>query len=72
MQKYVLEKGYIGINGCSLTVGKVSKTLFNIHLIPETLKATNLSLLEKGQLVNIELDQNTVTIVDTVEKILNR
>ena len=70
--KYILEKGYIGINGCSLTVGKVSKSNFNIHLIPETLKVTNLSLLEKKQFVNIELDQNTVSIVDTVERVLSR
>ena len=72
MDKYILEKGYIGINGCSLTVGKVFKTNFNIHLIPETLKVTNLDLLKEKSIVNIELDQNTVTIVDSVEKILNR
>jgi len=72
MDKYILEKGYIGVNGCSLTVGKVFKTNFNIHLIPETLKVTNLDLLKEKSLVNIELDQNTVTIVDSVEKILNR
>ena len=72
MDKYILEKGYIGINGCSLTVGKVFKTNFNIHLIPETLKVTNLDLLKEKSLVNIELDQNTVTIVNSVEKILNR
>ncbi len=71
LDKYILEKGYIGINGCSLTVGKVFKTNFNIHLIPETLKVTNLDLLKERSLVNIELDQNTVTIVDSVEKILN-
>ena len=72
LDKYILEKGYIGVNGCSLTVGKVFKTNFNIHLIPETLKVTNLDLLKEKSLVNIELDQNTVTIVDSVEKILNR
>ena len=72
MDKYIVEKGYIGVNGCSLTVGKVFKTNFNIHLIPETLKVTNLDLLKEKSLVNIELDQNTVTIVDSVEKILNR
>ena len=72
MDKYILEKGYIGVNGCSLTVGKVFKTNFNIHLIPETLKVTNLDLLKEKSLVNIELDQNTVTIVNSVEKILNR
>ena len=70
--KYILEKGYIGINGCSLTVGKVNKSSFNIHLIPETLEVTNLAVLEKKQFINLELDQNTVSIVDTVERVLNR
>ena len=44
---YVMEKGYIGINGCSLTIGKVNKTNFNIHLIPETLNITNLGNSQK-------------------------
>ena len=70
--KYILEKGYIGINGCSLTVRKVNKSSFNIHLIPETLEVTNLASLEKNQFINLELDQNTVSIVDTVERVLNR
>jgi riboflavin synthase len=67
---YILEKGYIGINGCSLTIGKVFKNYFSIHLIPETLKVTNLSKLEQKDLVNIEIDQTTIAIVDTVKKTL--
>jgi len=68
--EYVMEKGYIGINGCSLTVGKVNKSNFKIHLIPETLKVTNLSSLKKLDTVNIEIDQNTIAIVDTVKRAL--
>ena len=67
---YILEKGYIGVNGCSLTIGKVFKNQFNIHLIPETLKITNLEKLEEKDLVNIEIDQSTIAIVDTVKKTL--
>ena len=67
---YILEKGYIGINGCSLTLGKIFKNQFNIHLIPETLKVTNLEKLEENDLVNIEIDQTTIAIVDTVKKTL--
>jgi len=67
---YILEKGYIGINGCSLTIGKIFKDQFNIHLIPETLKVTNLEKLEEKDLVNIEIDQTTIAIVDTVKKTL--
>ena len=65
-----MEKGYIGINGCSLTIGKVNRNGFNIHLIPETLDITNLGQLSKGDLVNIEIDQNTITVVNTVKKTL--
>ena len=67
---YVMEKGYIGINGCSLTIGKVNTNGFNIHLIPETLDITNLGQLSKGDLVNIEIDQNTITVVNTVKRTL--
>ena len=68
--KYIFEKGYIAINGCSLTIGKVVKNTFYVHLIPETLRATNLDNLIYGDRVNLELDQNTITIVDTTERIL--
>jgi len=67
-KKYIFEKGYIGINGCSLTIGKVSKNYFLIHLIPETLAITNLGDLISESLVNVEIDQNTIAIVETVEK----
>jgi len=69
-KKYIFEKGYIGINGCSLTLGKVSKNYFLIHLIPETLAVTNLSDLISESLVNVEIDQNTIAIVETVDKAL--
>ena len=69
-KKYILEKGYIGVNGCSLTIGKVNNNSFNLHLIPETLSITNLKDLVKGDLVNIEIDQNTMAIVETVKNYL--
>ena len=68
--KYIFEKGYIAINGCSLTIGKVIKNTFYVHLIPETLRSTNLDSLIYGDTANLELDQNTITIVDTTERIL--
>ena len=68
---YILEKGYIGVNGCSLTIGKVNKEAFYVHLIPETLSVTNLDMLKEGSNVNIEIDQNTMTIVETVKNILS-
>ena len=42
-----------------------------IHLIPETLSITNLFQLEQDSVVNIELDQNTIIIADTVKKYLD-
>ena len=68
---YILEKGYIGVNGCSLTIGKVNKEAFYVHLIPETLSVTNLDMLKEVSNVNIEIDQNTMTIVETVKNILS-
>ena len=70
MMQYLFYKGYIALNGCSLTVGKVLKSSFNIHLIPETIKVTNFQSLQKGDLVNIEIDQTTVNIVETIKKIM--
>ena len=71
MHDYMLHKGYVAINGCSLTIGEVSNESFTIHLIPETLSITNLFQLEQDSVVNIELDQNTIIIADTVKKYLD-
>ncbi|MBR9727904.1 riboflavin synthase subunit alpha [Shewanella intestini] len=67
---YIFYKGFIGINGCSLTVGEVTKDSFWLHLIPETLHITNLSDLKVNGHVNIEIDSQTQVIVDTVAKIM--
>ena len=69
-KEYIFEKGYIGLNGCSLTLGKVNKASFYLHLIPETLVVTNLDKLKVGSLVNIEIDQNTISVVETVKNTL--
>ena len=67
-RKYIFEKGFITINGVSLTLGKVTDNLFTVHLIPETLQRTNIGLLNVDDQVNIEFDQQTITIVDTIER----
>ncbi len=66
--KYILSKGFITVNGTSLTVGEVKKDRFGIHLIPETLNRTNLGQLALEQYVNLEFDQQTITIVNTIER----
>jgi riboflavin synthase len=66
--KFILSKGFITVNGISLTVGEFDKGIFAVHLIPETLTRTNLSSLKINDDVNIELDQQTMTIVTTIER----
>ncbi|WLS80651.1 riboflavin synthase subunit alpha [Erwinia pyri] len=68
--KYILHKGFIGIDGISLTVGEVTKTKFCVHLIPETLARTTLGTKRLGDRVNIEIDPHTQAIVETVERVL--
>ena len=70
--KYLTEKGYISVNGASITIGKVSKNTFYVHLIPETLKTTNLDELIYDNYVNLEFDQATIAIVDTTERLINQ
>jgi riboflavin synthase len=54
--KYLIEKASISINGVSLTISKVYKNFFEVNIIPHTLKLTNLKILKRNSLVNIELD----------------
>lgn len=68
--KYVLYKGFIGIDGISLTVGEVTATRFCVHLIPETLERTTLGKKRLGDRVNIEIDPQTQAVVDTVERVM--
>ncbi|MBB3048332.1 riboflavin synthase [Litorivivens lipolytica] len=70
--KYVFKKGFIGLHGCSLTVADFDRERrrFSVCLIPETLRVTNLSDLQLGDRVNIEVDRQTQVIVDTVERVL--
>lgn len=70
LMKYVLHKGFIGIDGISLTIGEVVGNRFCVHLIPETLARTTLGKKRLGHRVNIEFDPQTQAVVDTVERVL--
>ena len=72
LMKYIHEKGYIGLNGASLTIGEVSGQSFNIHLIPETLRLTTFGTSSKGDIVNVEIDSMTQTVVATVERMMGQ
>jgi riboflavin synthase len=69
--RFILHKGFIAVDGSSLTVGAVKpEGGFELHLIPETLRVTNFAKKRVGERVNIELDPRTVAIVETVERVL--
>ena len=69
--RFILHKGFIAVDGSSLTVGAVRpQGEFELHLIPETVRVTNFATKQVGERVNIELDSRTVAIVETVERVL--
>jgi riboflavin synthase len=67
-RKFLFSKGFIGLNGCSLTIGEVQEDCFNVYLIPETLSVTTFGEALVGDLVNIEFDAQTQAIVETLER----
>lgn len=56
LARYVAEKGSIAVHGVSLTVAAVGDDWFEVGLIPETLRMTNLGTLDVGDPVNLEVD----------------
>ena len=70
LREYFFYKGYVALNGCSLTIGKVLKSSFYIHLIPETVSVTTFDQIKKGDLVNIEIEQATINTVETVKRVM--
>ncbi len=72
VMKYILTKGYIAVDGISLTIGEVKDQSFCVNLIPETLQRTILSQKQVHDKVNIELDSQTQAVVDTVERYLSQ
>lgn len=69
IKDYILEKGFVGLNGCSLTLAQVSDSDFQVHLIPETLTVTTFGEVKPGDRINLEVDAQTQAIVDTVKRI---
>jgi len=67
-RKYIFAKGYIAVNGASLTVSEVDKTegWFEVWLIPETRRATVFEQKVAGDRLNIEIERGTQVMVDTV------
>ena len=67
---YLIPKGWITVDGLSLTVVDVGDNWFSFSLIPETLKQTVLGLKTENQKVNLEFDHTVKVIVHTIERML--
>lgn len=70
--RYVFAKGYIAINGASLTVAEADRRAgwFEVWLIPETLRMTTFGDKREGDALNIEIERGTQVVVDTVRDTL--
>ncbi|MFY2507102.1 riboflavin synthase subunit alpha [Vibrio pectenicida] len=73
LKPYIFSKGYIAINGASLTVSEVNKSAnwFEVWLIPETRRQTTLGKKTVGDYVNVEIERGTQVVVDTIKDTLN-
>ena len=56
LERYLVEKGSVALDGVSLTVSALLDNGFAVSLIPETLKRTNLGGIGEGAVLNIEVD----------------
>jgi len=71
MAEYIQEKGYVAVDGISLTVGETDgRGCFDIHIIPETLRLTTLGSKGPGDRVNIEIDAMTQAVVETTKRLM--
>jgi len=72
MAKYLFKKGFVALNGCSLTIADIDYTdsTLTVSYIPETLHISTHGQKLQGDTVNIEIDRQTQAIVDTVERVL--
>jgi len=71
MSEFIQEKGFIAVDGISLTVGKTDgEGCFDVHIIPETLRLTTLGSKSTGDYVNIEIDAMTQAVVETTKRLM--
>ncbi len=68
LARYVVMKGFITLDGVSLTVARLGKTFFEIAMIPHTAEKTTLGALRPGMAVNLEVD----VLAKYVERIVRR
>lgn len=68
--KFIVHKGFIGIDGISLTLGNIDYDVFSVNLIPETVENTNILNRNVGDIVNIEIDYYVYLFFKNFKKIL--
>ena len=70
LRPYLLNKGFVALNGCSLTIAEVTQDTFTVCLIPETRDVTVFGTIEVGAKVNLEIDPSTQATVDTIKELM--
>ena len=72
MMNYILPKAFFALDGVSFLIVEVDEacSVFTVHFIPDPLRLTTFELKREGDLVNLELDRMTRTLVDTAERTL--
>ena len=70
LRPYLLNKGFVALNGCSLTIAEVSQETFTVCLIPETRDVTTFGITKVGDKVNLEIDPSTQATVDTIKELM--
>jgi riboflavin synthase len=67
LERYLVEKGSVAVDGISLTIARLEPGYFTVALIPHTLDVTNLGTVRIGEKVNLEAD----VVAKHVERLLN-
>lgn len=70
--RYLFIKGYIAVDGTSLTVQSVEGSAFKVNLIPHTLGVTKFCNLKVGSRVNLEFDHASRTIMEVLHRFETR
>ncbi len=71
--KYLNHKGFVALDGASLTIASVDAEAseISVSLIPETIERTSLGRVSEGARINLEVDAQTQAIVETVERLID-
>lgn len=73
-RKYIFAKGFLALNGASLTVAEIDAEtgIHTVNLIPETIRQTSLADFSVGDRLNFEVEAQTRVLVDTMERVMTR